>query len=420
MNYRLYLSQVSVLLGATAIAQAINFAVYPLLSRTYDSADFGFFAIFLSAVSIISPLASGRFDIVVQAAPYAQRHAAITLATLVSAPVALACALAYWVFGPALGMPAAVTAALFGLAVFLHAFTFSGTAFLIKHEAYRENGRAIVARSALTGLPQLALYWVFPDERGLTLGYCIGILAQALLLYAGVRKLGSRRSRGRRFRALASRYRQYPIYDVPSTFLSMFTLYGATFFLFDLYGPREVGFFAFAFRLAALPMALIASSLSEVFFQKAAQSYNLDRTFWKPLRLNLLVAGSLALLILIATIVLARIAVRIYLGAEWDPVATVLIILAPMMAGRFLLVALSSAPLVTGHTGWLLIANLALAGATVGAYVAAKFLSLSFTDYLTLSSGLSAALYAIMIAVIVTYTFCRYRRPVSAPQRKRR
>ena len=287
MNYRLYLSQVSVLFGATAVAQAINFAVYPLLSRTYDSADFGLFSIFLSAVSIVGPLAAGRFDIVVQAAPFAQRHAALALATLVSVPVALASAAAYWLFGPMLGMPAMVTAALFGAAVFLHAFTFSGTAFLIKHEAYRANGRAIVARAALTGLPQLALYWVLPDERGLTIGFCIGILAQALLLYLEVRKLGRRRSRGRRFRALASRFRQYPIYDVPSTFLSSFTFYGATFFLFDLYGPSEVGFFAFAFRLAALPMALLASSLSEVFFQKAAQSFNSDGTFWRPLRFNL-------------------------------------------------------------------------------------------------------------------------------------
>ena len=91
-----------------------------------------------------------------------------------------------------------------------------------------------------------------------------------------------------------------------------------------------------------------------------------------------------------------------------------------MMAGRFLLVALSSAPLVTGNTGWLLIANAALAAATVGAFVVAKWLALGFTEYLALSSWLAAALYAITIAAIVIHTYRRYRRPVSAPQRKRR
>lgn len=409
MNHRLYLAQAGILFGATGIAQAINFLLYPFLARTYDSADFGLFSVFVSAVSIIGPLAAGRFDIVVQAAPFAQRHAALALATWISVPVAVVSGLGYGLLGPQLGMPAILTAALFAFAIFLHAFTFSGTAFLIKHEAYRANGRAIVARSALTGLPQLGLFFLMPDERGLTIGFCIGILAQALLLFVEARRLGRRRSRGRRFKLLLNRYRQYPLYDVPSTFLSAFTLYAATFFLFDLYGPRETGFFAFAFRLAGLPMALLASSLSEVFFQKAAQSFNSDRTFWKPLRFNLILAGGFALVIFIATILLARLAVRIYLGPEWDPVATVLIILAPMMAGRFLFVAVSAAPLVTGHTRWLLAANGALAAVTFATYLAARFKGLGFTDYLILSSVSVGILYAATVVTIALVTYRRYR-----------
>jgi O-antigen/teichoic acid export membrane protein len=409
VNHRLYLSQVSLLFGATAIAQAINFALYPFLSRTYDSADFGTFSIFVSAVSIIGPLAAGRFDIVVQAAPFAQRHAALALATLISIPVAIASGAAYGLFGPALGMPALLSAALFALAVFLIAFNFTGTAFLIKHEAYRANGQAIIARSALTALPQLALFWVLPDERGLTIGFVIGILAQASVLYWTARRLGRRRSRGRRMGALLSRYRQYPLYDVPSTFLSVFTLYAANFFLFDLYGARETGFFAFAFRLAGLPMALLAGSLSEVFFQKAARAFHSEGAFWKPLKFNLAVAGGFALLILVLTVLLARFAVRIYLGADWDPVATVLIILSPMMAARFLFITVSAAPLVTGHTGRLLAANAALAAVTVVAYLVALQWNLGFTDYLALTSVLVSSLYSVIVAGIAIQTHRNYR-----------
>lgn len=409
VNHRLYLSQAGLLFGATGIAQAINFAIYPFLARTYDSADFGLFSIFVSAASIIGPLAAGRFDIVVQAAPFAQRHAALALGTWISIPVALVSGAAYGVLGPSLGMPAALTAALFALATFLLAFTFSGTAFLIKHEAYRANGRAIVARSAMTGLPQLGLFWVMPDARGLTIGFCLGVLAQALLLVWEARRLGRKRSRGRRLKLLLSRYRQYPLYDVPSTFLSAFTLYAATFFLFDLYGPRETGFFAFAFRLAGLPMALLASSLSEVFFQKAAQSFHSDRTFWKPLRFNLIVAGSFALLIFVATLLLARIAVQIYLGPDWDAVATVLIILAPMMAARFLFVAVSSAPLVTGHTRSLLTANATLALVPIAIYGLGKWRGLEFEAFLGLMSAALSVLYAGLIALIALHVRRSYR-----------
>lgn len=410
MNRRLYLQQVGVLFSATAIAQLINFLAYPLLSRTYDSIAFGYFSIFISAASIVGPLACGRFDIVVQAAPHPQRFAALKLATLISLPVSLLGAAGYALFGSDIaGMATWLAALLFGVSVFTIGFCFSGTAFLIKHEAYRQNGIAIVTRVALTVTPQLLLFWAMPDARGLVVGFCLGVLAQASVIAWGVRRLGLRRATRRQMGALGRRYRQYPIYDVPSTFLSMFALYAANFFILNLYGAQEVGYFGFAFRLAALPMALLAGSLSEVFFQKAAKSFQAEGVYWRPLRFNLIVAGGLAAVIFALTLLLARWAVDIYLGSHWAPVATVLIILAPMMAARFVFVTVSAAPLVTGRTGWLLAANAALAASMAAIFAFAKWRGLTFEAYLGLSSISTAVLYLLLVAQIVATAYRRYR-----------
>lgn len=414
MNHRLYLRQVGVLFSATAVAQLINFISYPLLSRTYDSIAFGYFSIFVSAASIIGPLACGRFDIVVQAAPHAQRYAALKLATLISVAVAVLSALGYAIFAPAIaGLAAWIAAALFGLNVLLIGFTFSGTAFLIKHEAYRHNGMAIVTRVACTVVPQLLLFWILPDARGLILGFSLGVIAQASVLATGVRRLGHRRATRRSMGAILRRYRQYPLFDVPSTFLSMFALYAANFFILNLYGASEVGYFAFAFRLAALPMALLASSLSEVFFQKAAKSFQLTGAYWQPLRFNLVIAGGLAAAILIATLLLARWAVDIYLGSQWGPVADVLIILAPMMAARFVFITISAAPLVTGKTGWLLAANALLALSMAGVFLLAKWRGADFETYLALSSLSTAIIYFLLVSAITITAHRRYREPSS-------
>jgi O-antigen/teichoic acid export membrane protein len=412
MNHRLYLQQVGVLFSATAVAQLINFVSYPLLSRTYDSVAFGYFSIFVSAASIIGPLACGRFDIVVQAAPHSQRFAALKLATVISVPVAALSALGYALYAPETqGLAIWLAALLFGASVFLIGFCFSGTAFLIKHEAYRHNGIAIVARVALTVAPQLLLFWIMPDARGLILGFCVGVLAQAAVIATGVRRLGLRNARPRQLGTMLRRYRQYPIYDVPSTFLSMFALYAANFFILDLYGAREVGYFAFAFRLAALPMALLAGSLSEVFFQKAAQSFQSGGGYWRPLRFNLVVAGGLAAAIFVLTLLLARWAVDIYLGKHWAPVADVLIILAPMMAARFIFITVSAAPLVTGRTGWLLAANATLALAMAAIFGLAKWRGLDFETYLSISSIGTALIYLLLVAAIATTAYRRYREP---------
>jgi O-antigen/teichoic acid export membrane protein len=409
VNRRLYLQQVGVLFSATAIAQLINFLAYPLLSRTYDSIAFGYFSIFVSAASIVGPLACGRFDIVVQAAPQAQRFAALKLATVISLPVSLLSTLGYALFAPDIaGMAGWLAAALFGASVLLIGFTFSGTAFLIKHEAYRHNGIAIVSRVAATVAPQLLLFRIMPDARGLILGFCLGVAAHAAVIIAGIRKLGLRNARRRQLGAVLRRYRQYPIFDVPSTFLSMFALYAANFFILNLYGPQEVGYFGFAFRLAALPMALLAGSLSEVFFQKAAKSFQSDGVYWRPLRFNLVVAGGLAAIIFVLTLLLARWAVDIYLGSHWAPVATVLVILAPMMAARFVFITISAAPLVTGRTGWLLAANAALAAAMAGIFGFAKWRGLTFEAYLGLSSIGTAIIYLLLVTIIVATAYRRY------------
>ena len=114
-----------------------------------------------------------------------------------------------------------------------------------------------------------------------------------------------------------------------------------------------------------------------------------------------------------ATLLLARPAVRIYLGADWDPVATILIILAPMMAGRFLFLAVAAAPLVTGRTGWLLAANASLAAATLGTYVVARVQGLGMEHYLSLYSLVTSLLYAMLVAAITLAVFRLDRRVIA-------
>jgi O-antigen/teichoic acid export membrane protein len=158
-------------------------------------------------------------------------------------------------------------------------------------------------------------------------------------------------------------------------------------------------------------MALLAGSLSEVFFQKAAKSYQETGAYWPALRFNLVVSGGLALAILFATLLLARWAIGIYLGPGWAPVGDVLVLLAPMMAARFVFITISAAPLVTGRTRWLLVANATLALSMAAIFILAKIRSLSFEAYLQLFSIGTAGLYAVLAAAISLTAYRHYRIP---------
>jgi O-antigen/teichoic acid export membrane protein len=203
MSYRLYLNHVGTLLTGTVIAQAINFASYPVLTRTYTSDAFGHFALFMSVASIIGPLACGRFDIVVQSAPFSQRFAAHRLSVTLAAIVALVSVLGYGgIISLGLMKGNWLIAALLGIAIFFTGYCFSASAFIIKHEKYRASSMAMVGRTAMTTASQVGLYWLLPGDNGLIVGFCLGLAIHAWILRATINRLPRRRASRRQIGAV--------------------------------------------------------------------------------------------------------------------------------------------------------------------------------------------------------------------------
>ena len=55
--------------GGAALAQLIPLAAMPLISRLYTPADFGVLASILAAATILSPLATGRYELAIVLPP---------------------------------------------------------------------------------------------------------------------------------------------------------------------------------------------------------------------------------------------------------------------------------------------------------------------------------------------------------------
>jgi len=53
------------LMTGTTIAQAIPIAISPVLIRIYTSEDFGVFALYMSIASILSVVATGRYEMAI-------------------------------------------------------------------------------------------------------------------------------------------------------------------------------------------------------------------------------------------------------------------------------------------------------------------------------------------------------------------
>lgn len=398
-------------MSGTALGQLLNLATYPFLTRTYTPQDFGIFSVFVGVSSTLGAVACARFDVAVQVASHPEKHTTHALAQLINfgvSSLATASLLVYWLmFG---GQFSPGIAALTGLAVFLLGYTSASSLLLMKGERYKVSSAALIVRTLLTSIPQLLLFFVWPSAFGLSVGFCTGLGAQALFFRLATRNEWRPRVTLKRLSYILQRYRRYAL-DVPNQLLAALSLHALSFILLALFGADEVGFYSIAYRLAALPLGIFSSSLSNVYFQKAAQSYRAGGVFWKELRFNLLASAGLAAAIFLPLMVCARPLAVFYLGADWAQSGEIMVFLGPLLALRFVSVSIATTPLVIGKLHWLLFNNIALLAAMAAPALLAKGHGMQLTDYIILTASLGSAVHIVFIGFLLIHTRRHYAHP---------
>ena len=392
MDRRLYLKHFAMLFSGTVAGQVLNLASYPLLARIYSPAAFGAFATFVAATAIPSSIACLRFDLAVPTAPNWGRFAILWLCTFISAAAGLICIIgsaAYWViversFDPFLPL-------LFGVTISVTGFCLAATLYLMRHDQYRSTSVSAVARTAATALNQLGLGLLSPTSFSLIVGSVAGLVVQAVVLawsmWVHARPRPPRRSS---MIALFRRYRRQVAIDIPGTLLAIGSMNMPTFVIAALFGQRIVGFYGFAQRIAILPLQLFNDSLSQVFFQKAARAHEESGHFWPELRFNLSMTSFVSLGTVAGIWLLAKPVVALYLGAQWLPVATMLIVLAPMLGIRSVAYSITPSIFVLRRVHWRFIHFVVEAILHVICYAVARSQGMTAIQYLMLLSALFA------------------------------
>ncbi|SMF62168.1 lipopolysaccharide biosynthesis protein [Allosphingosinicella indica] len=404
MDRKQYFRHFLILFSGTAAAQAANLVSYPFLARLYQPAGFGVFAMFVALSAIPGAIACLRFDLAVPIAPRHGRFAILWLCYTLSALVGILAAAGFMVFGRLATTEAGpVFSLLLGLCVFLTGFCAASSLYLMRHDAYKLNSVSLLIRTGATVLVQIGLAFVWRDPMALILGFTVGLVLQAATLGLAIaRYIPPGRPHRRRMRAMFNRFRAQVAVDIPSTFIAAVSLNLMTFALLALYDDRVVGFYALASRIAIVPLQLFNDALGQVFFQKAARAFEATGRFWNEMKFNLAVSGALSVAVLLGMWLLARPFITLYLGKTWEPAADMLIILAPMLAIRSLVMSIGTTVFVVRRPQWLLLHNVANVAVLGMAYLLAYLGDLQPREFLVAAAWLLSLEYALFgIALIL-------------------
>ena len=274
-----FIRHVFILSGASVLAQLINIASMPVLSRLYSPEDFGVLSLFSSVVSLLATVSGFRYYLIL---PLVRReryvHAVVWLSVFLQVTFTLMVTLVAFLLGNNLGgtrygvlFPYRYIIPLCILAI--------GVYSMAVQWAIREKAFPLVAQTKLTQVLtgcviKIGGAFICKSPIGLLLGHvaaqgCGGI---TLIRYL-TRKNGFPAINLVAMKRAALSYRNMCLIDTPGALLNMAGAYMLPLIIAYFYADDVVGSFSMAQNLLILPGVIVGDAIGQVFSQKAAEAY---------------------------------------------------------------------------------------------------------------------------------------------------
>jgi len=278
-----FLKNVMTLFSATAVAQAISLAIYPVLTRIYDPAEHGLFSLYLSTVSITGIIATGKYELGVLIPKEEKDGAGLTILgirlSFFFSLFLLVFILLFRKYIPGwLGNEGIDKWLLFiPLSTFTVAIFQSLTFWFNRKRQYKTIAGGNLGQSILNSAVKLSASNILQNGGGLVVGAISGQVIGAILYLWRLGKQGIRQMTVipvHTLKGLAKEYRYFPRYSLIHNLVSNFSTTLPIFVFSHYFPPETVGFFGFGYMLIHRPLNLLSGSISRVLSQQTIDKYN--------------------------------------------------------------------------------------------------------------------------------------------------
>ena len=309
------LRNTSVLISGTAIAQLIPILLQPLLRRSFTPETFGAYGVYLSLVGIIIVISSFRYELaIVLPENEIEAMSVFFLSVIINFCFNLVLFLFVFLFKSEilsilnLSSKFEVFLLLTPTGVFLFGFYQSLNYWLIRKKKFFAISLNKFVRRGGEGASQLALV-VAGNSYGLIFGDLIGHIANISSgIVQGIKSgLSIRYLSARKLWYALKKYSDYPKYNFLPAFMEACSFLLPAILITRFFSAERTGYYDLARLLLSVPLALIATSLSNVLLQRISEKENEQHSIRKDL---------LFVLSIVSLIVLAEITIIQYFGEE--------------------------------------------------------------------------------------------------------
>jgi O-antigen/teichoic acid export membrane protein len=271
---------VSLLVGGTVFGQGLNIIISPIITRLYDPGDFGTLAAYTSLLSILTIVATLRYELAI---PLPEDDVSainlVLLSVVLLGFMSLLFTLGLLVFGgqliTLLNIPT-LRPYLWLLPIGIFAscsyqvFNYWAT----RKQAFGKVAQTKLSRSLSSTATQLSLGFIASGPLGLILGQLMREVAGTTNLVRAAKKqmegVSSKAIGVAGILKVAQRYKRFPLYSSWSKLLNTFSVQIPNFALLYFFGTHITGLYALAFRILQTPLILVGQAVSQVFLSTAA------------------------------------------------------------------------------------------------------------------------------------------------------
>lgn len=266
---------------SSLLGTIITFALSPIITRLYSPASFGIYAVIFSVATILSELASLKYErAILLPAENKDGISIFWISNLFITTFSLVVLITIFVLNNKLfkflGLQSPTLLYFIPLACFALATNLTLVNLANRMKMYNEMNKNRIYVSLFTNVLLIILGYYKFDEVGLLVGYSIATIFGSILLFISmIKKIDDLFVFNKTdFVFLIKRYKIFPLYSLPTVGLQSLTSNIPNFFFSKAIGSVFLGNYNLSTRMVKTPLDIIGNSTRIVFDQTIAHHYS--------------------------------------------------------------------------------------------------------------------------------------------------
>jgi O-antigen/teichoic acid export membrane protein len=407
------LRSASVLVTGTVIAQLISILLQPFLRRFFLPQTFGTYSVYLSVVGIIAVVASLRYDDAIVLPKKDKESANVLFLSVISNFIInLLIFLIILIWGKKfitlLNIPTSFPISilyLIPLSVFLVNTYQSFNYWLIRKKRYYSVSLNKLIRRVSEGISQIS-FALIKNPKGLIFSDIIGQSANVITTIIQGFKYGfSCKSISiSKLKYVLKKYSDFPKYNLIPALMSTCSYFLPPIFINKFFSAENTGYFDLSKLLLSIPLALVASSLSNVLLQRIAEKFGKRDSFVNELKPVLYVVTAICITELLVILLFGIGIFKFAFGDNWGISGEISKIMVWSFAFNFFVSSFScvfiSMQKIKTYSVWQFFYFLSILSLLF-------FKNLTFIDFLKVYVLIEVVCYFVL-TVIIVYIITRY------------